>query len=171
MEVFAAGARPFGDVSGSTHHATHNGTISPSSPDGEDSSERTTNMIGLIAALCAGAIIIVGIAFVISKIRRRPQSSENEESATSPQSNNGNENPAFEVSITEKDEKSDTVTLPPDIPRYDIKYIYTISGFQGEKPKKTPKRILGRIFGCGKRTEPPNIHEAIRRDLSQVYVY
>jgi len=119
-----------------------------------ESFHRIVEIVSILAALAVGAIIIVGVAIIMSKLRKRNIQEEVE-------SHN------MEVIVDNSAAISEA-----QLPRFDIKHVYSITGLNtSPKAKRNLKMILVPNFLKRKPTDIPSVHEAIKKDLSRIYVY
>lgn len=115
---------------------------------------RIVEIVGILAAFAVSAIIIVGVAFMMSKLRKR--SAVHEERGVSP----------AEVVM-----ESGMAHADANLPHYDIKHVYSISGLTWTpKSKRSIKMVLVPNF-LRRKNDIPAVHAALKKDLSRIYVY
>lgn len=122
---------------------------------------RIVETVGIVAALAVGAIIIIGVAFIMSKLRKLHSASSSDELTS--------------CEVVMEAGVQNQVLNEAHIPHYDIKHVYSITGVISSTPppkrKPTLKAALVPNFLRRKPNDIPSVHEALKRDLSRIYVY
>lgn len=126
-----------------------------------DTEEKLVEVVGILAALAISAMIIVGVAFVMSKLRKRGSEGAGNDAVSEVQVDSMTSHPHTETGV----------------PHYAIKHVYSISGltWEGTTPpeKRTLKQMLTPKFMKNKPapSELPVVHEKVKKGLSMIYVY